>query len=122
MALRAQLLAQRKEIEVARAQLAREQSAHSTRVSRIDAREAAVRGKERGHEEKEEELRAWHERLQEYETEREWEHWRKDSMRKLQSEIERKVPTEELRQRMQRALTSVELYKRENARWAAMMT
>ena len=84
---------------MARAQLAREQAAHATRVSRIDAREVSVRGKERGHEEKEEELRAWHERLQAYEAEREWEHWRRDSMRKLQSEIERKVPSEEWRQR-----------------------
>ena len=58
---------------MARAQLAREQAAHATRVTRIDAREVSVRGKERGHEEKEEELRAWHERLQAYEAERDCE-------------------------------------------------
>lgn len=82
--------------------------------------QARLRGIEEAHQAKEDELKEWAARLEAYEAEQEWDHWRKDAMRKISSEIERKVPPDEWRQRMQRVLTTLELTRRENARLKGM--
>ena len=120
--LKMQLLQQRQEIVQARAQLTREQDAHASRVARVDSRETVVHQLKSELEKKESELKEWSDKLQAYEAEQEWEHWRKDSMRKVSSEIERKVPPDEWKQRMQRVLTSLDLYKRENIRLKASVS
>lgn len=60
-------------------------------LARVGAREEALAEKERTQYEKEIALQTKHEELTTYEQERAWDHWQKDSMRKLLTEIERKV-------------------------------
>ena len=54
--------------------------------------------------------------LQAYSEEQENEHQMRDAMRNVLTELIRKRPPDEWRQRMSRALTTIELYKRENLR------
>ena len=116
LSMQALLNEQQRHLKQERAALALEQEAHADRMARLEAREAKVRAAEATLGGRKQELEAWHEQLTEYEAEQHWEHWRRDGMRNLMTELVRKVPRDEWKARMQRALTQLELLKRENLR------
>ena len=89
---------------------------HADRKARLEAREAALGAREASNAARQAELEAWHREMEEYQAEQYWEHWRRDGMRNIMTEIERKVPRDEWKQRMKRKLTQIELLQRENLR------
>ena len=107
---------QQRHLKQSRTKLKHEQQVHSDRKTRLEAREAALAAREATGAARQAELEAWHLELEEYQAAQYWEHWRRDGMRSIMTELVRKVPRDEWKVRMQRALTQLELLRRENLR------
>ena len=107
---------QQRHLKQSRTKLKHEQQVYSDRKTRLEAREAALAAREATGAARQAELEAWHLELEEYQAAQYWEHWRRDGMRSIMTELVRKVPRDEWKVRMQRALTQLELLRRENLR------
>ena len=109
--------AQREPAE-AQAQLDDERQAVAEKAARLDDREAEVLEREAEAATRQTQLTQYSEELEDFAAEGRWEQWRERSMGKLMNELLRRVPRDEWRQRMQRAMTTLSVYQRENLRLA----
>ena len=108
-----------RELAEAQAQLDDERQAVAEKAARLDDREAEVLEREAEAATRQTQLTQYSEELEDFAAEGRWEQWRERSMGKLMNELLRRVPRDEWRQRMQRAMTTLSVYQRENLRLRA---